>query len=109
MSASDSIFDKNLAGETIGEYAIMERLGRGGMGVVYRALKLGEVVPLVVAIKYPTLDLSDEALARFRREMEILSLVSDPHLAGIKEAGIHDVDGERRARATTAGVCCSSA
>ena len=96
MSASDSIFDKNLAGETIGEYAIMERLGRGGMGVVYRALKLGEVVPLVVAIKYPTLDLSDEALDRFRRAMEILSLVSDPHLAGIKEAGIHDVDGERR-------------
>lgn len=96
MSTSDSIFDKNLAGETIGEYAIMERLGRGGMGVVYRALKLGEVVPLVVAIKYPTLDLSDEALARFRREMEILSLVSDPHLAGIKEAGIHDIDGERR-------------
>lgn len=96
MSTSGSFFDKNLAGRTIGEYAIMERLGRGGMGVVYRALKQGGSVPLAVALKYPTLELNDEILTRFRREMELLSCLSSPHLVGIKEVGMHDVDGEQR-------------
>lgn len=99
MTGRSQFSETNLVGQRIGNYAIMERLGKGGMGVVYRALKLDDSalkIPLVVALKYPTTELSDASLARFQREMDLLSRLSSPYLVGIKDVGVHEIDGEQR-------------
>src|SRR5215472_12495326 len=73
----------------VGFYRIEERLGEGGMGVVYRAIdtKLGRSVALKI-IK-PEL-LQDEGLTRFEREAGLLASLNHPHIAaihGMEESG----------------------
>ena len=95
MDTKDELPPLDLTGRTIGDYSIRKRLGQGGMGVVYQAVKNGDV-GLPVALKYPTLELDRAAEDRFRREMEILSCLSSPHLVSIKDVGTHEIDGTRR-------------
>jgi len=75
----------------IGSYAIVEELGRGGMGVVYKALQ--ESLNRFVAVK--TLSdaamLSDAGLVeRFLREARIMARLSHPNIAAIYDVGRHD-------------------
>jgi serine/threonine protein kinase len=70
-------------------YEILEVLGRGGMGVVYKARWLAR--DQVVALKMirdddPT---DPELLKRFRSESELLSRVRHPNIVEIYEAGVH--------------------
>jgi eukaryotic-like serine/threonine-protein kinase len=66
----------------LGAYRIEERIGAGGMGVVYRAsdTKLGRSVALKVI--RPEL-LHDEGLARFEREARVLASLNHPRIAAI--------------------------
>ena len=69
--------------ETIGPYRILEPLGRGGMGVVYRACK-GEDV---VAVKTVT-SLRSAALDSIRREIHALARLDHPGIVHIIEQGV---------------------
>jgi serine/threonine-protein kinase len=71
------------AGTTIGRYRLLERIGAGGMGEVWRAHDGN--LDRVVAIKFLVHgDLGDPAtLARFRREAHVLSRLSHPGVATI--------------------------
>jgi len=64
--------------------------------VVYQALKIDGGVTIPVAIKYPTLELDKDSEDRFRREMEVMSCLSSPHLLNIREVGLHNIDGAPR-------------
>jgi serine/threonine-protein kinase len=71
------------SGERLGPYEVVERLGAGGMGEVYRAhdTNLGRDVALKVLPAAFALDA--ERLARFRREAQVLALLNHPHIASI--------------------------
>ncbi len=76
-------------GDTLGPYKLEEELGRGGQGVVYRAVdtRIGRVVALKVLRSLG--DRGDEMLLRFRREAQA---ASKTHHAGI--CPVYDVDVE---------------
>jgi serine/threonine protein kinase len=71
------------AGDRLGPYEIVAKLGEGGMGEVYRARdqKLGRDV----AIKVLPADVAGDTqrLARFKREAQVLASLNHPNIAAI--------------------------
>jgi serine/threonine protein kinase len=78
-------------GETFGRYRILGQLGRGGMGVVLRALQVD--LHREVALKLLPADLADqdEFAQRFRREATLLASVDSPHIIAVYDHG--ELDG----------------
>ena len=81
-------FDEEPSPSRIGAYRILERLGVGGMGAVYRATRDAGDFDHVVAIKVVRSGvLSPEYVQRFERERQILADLSHPNIARLFDGG----------------------
>jgi len=80
-----------MIGRTIGKYRIVGQLGRGGAGIVYKAVD--ETLGRDVAVKMLNPDLADtEVMTRFRAEATILARLNHPQIATIYELFRADTD-----------------
>src|SRR5688572_1790025 len=72
-----------MIGRTIAHYRVVNKLGEGGMGEVYRATdtKLGRDVALKILPDKFSAD--DDRIARFRREAQLLASLNHPNIASI--------------------------
>ncbi len=82
-----------MIGQTLANYKILDKLGEGGMGEVWRAqdTNLGREVAIKVLPEAFTAD--DDRLARFEREARVLATFNHPRIAGIY--GLEDVEGRK--------------
>lgn len=86
--AAVDALDEERAPERIGAYRIAERIGRGGMGSVYRGERAAGDFTHVVAIKVIKPGLLSEALVeRFRRERQTLAGLIHPNIAILYDGG----------------------
>ena len=75
-----------LIGSVIGRYEVLDLIGRGGMGDVYRALDAQLNRP--VAIKFLSSELANEsARQRFRQEARMASALNHPHILTVHDVG----------------------
>ena len=85
-----AILQRHTTRRRLGDYELLEQLGRGGMGIVYRARQvyLNQIVALKIL---PEQYMGDShALSRFRREMQLIGGLNHPNIVQAYNAGAAD-------------------
>jgi tRNA A-37 threonylcarbamoyl transferase component Bud32 len=75
-------------GSTFGRYEILEVLGRGGMGVVYKARQPGLDRAVALKVLSPRLAADPDFVDRFGREAKALARLSHPNIVAVHDCGV---------------------
>jgi serine/threonine protein kinase len=86
----DKIMADPLLNTSFGRFQIQERLGAGGVAVVYKAIDTQTQETRAIKILNANWDEDSDMAKRFRREAEISARLSHPHIVAIKELGTVD-------------------
>ena len=78
-------------GRRVGPYQVVEQIGAGGMGEVYRAFRADDQYKKVVALKFVRAgQYSSDVFSRFKNERQILAGLDHPNLAKLLDGGTSD-------------------
>ncbi len=103
-SPSPSTHASHKEPDHVGPFRIIEKIGEGGMGIVYKA-EQREPVRRLVALKVIKLGMdTKEVVARFEAERQALAMLSHPNVAKVFEAGMTDSGRPYFAMEYVAGV-----
>jgi tetratricopeptide (TPR) repeat protein len=80
-----------VVGRTLSHFRVLEEIGRGGMGVVYRARDVRLDRDVALKVLPPEVVADADRKARFLREARAAAALSDPHIAVVHE--VDEVDG----------------
>jgi serine/threonine protein kinase/class 3 adenylate cyclase len=79
--------------QRLGRFRLLEKLGEGGMGAVYRAEDEGDGAVVAIKVLRPDLMKHADALRRFHKEARLLAEVNNPHVTNLLEVnedkGVH--------------------
>jgi WD40 repeat protein/serine/threonine protein kinase len=86
--------DRDLSGRTLGDFVLLEQIGEGGWGAVYRGEQPFLKREVVVKVLHSRRENSDTARERFLREAQLASRLDHPYAAHVYASGVAD-DGLR--------------
>src|SRR5437867_684055 len=85
--ATTGVLPENRAGDRIGRYKLLQKIGEGGMGIVYMA-EQEEPIRRRVALKVIKLGMDTKSvIARFEAERQALAMMDHPNIAKVLDAG----------------------
>lgn len=80
-----------MIGKELGQYKILAELGRGGMGIVYKAYQTSLNREVAIKVLPPNLAVDENIVKRFHREAEAAARLSHPHIVQIFD--INEISG----------------
>src|SRR5262245_50751747 len=80
----------DLTGQSLGPYTITERIGRGGMAEVYKALHTGLSVHRALKVIRPELVTADDFRVRFQKEAQAVAQLRHPNIVQVHDFGSHN-------------------
>lgn len=83
LAGDDSLVNTDVGGK----YHVDEMIGKGSLGRVYRAHRLSDGMQVALKVLRENLSTDDEALARFRREAQMLSIIEHPNIVTLYDFG----------------------
>ena len=78
----------NLSGQNLGKYQVIDEIGRGGMGTVYRAYDVDLRRHVALKILLPHLVNDGRFLERFRREAVTVANLKHPNIVTVHDANM---------------------
>jgi len=87
VGATVWVLDRDLSGETLGEYVLQARIGSGGMGAVYRARHQPTGSTFAVKVLASRLSEQKDLVSRFAREAQVLQTLTHPNIVACFEQG----------------------